>query len=462
MARIAHRSLLLVMIIALLLLLTLVHPLLTSSKACGRTSSLALKAYSFRNIFADFNRLKAEIDLEFAKMFKFGDQNQNVYDYETEMNNLIAERRKGNISEPPLTAEETAVLNDLAEMSGYADGEDFFKKNYGKIGNLFPDISIADAKIRFAQQMLRTPGITFLRKFGKGLWKGQSEDKRGAIRSQIDNFFEQLPPVNLVNGFPPNNEVDSRFEKWREACKDGLSGFDFTKIPSAVPCSNRFKSPFGPVSSSACYEEMGKVVSLEAIRKSNVFLNSKIILTVLKPAIVNTLSVSTLVKDQTGQHILLQIWNMSPKPKPALNDIEILPVGARFFLKNPFVKEGMDGWPVLRVDQPFDLIRLDIPPLHGSILVVGDGDFSFSHALARMNDQRGKAKITTTSLDSYSSVCEKYAKARENLDRLHKTSNVTVLHEIDATNLRETLRGDDNERKWTSIVWNCPSFCTNG
>jgi hypothetical protein len=115
--------------------------------------------------------------------------------------------------------------------------------------------------------------------------------------------------------------------------------------------------------------------------------------------------VSTVVQDEGGQAIALQIHNMK-NLIPTTSGIDAFPIGSRFYLRNPFLKLGRDGWLLLRVDQPFDLERLDLPPLNGNILIVGDGDgdFSFSAALAKANRKRGSAQITASSLDSQDSV----------------------------------------------------------
>ena len=73
------------------------------------------------------------------------------------------------------------------------------------------------------------------------------------------------------------------------------------------------------------------------------------------------------------------------------------------------------------------------------ILVVGDGDFSFSVGLVKLLKLGGgKASyITATSLDSREEVLTKYGRSAEvNLEVLEK-SCVSVLHRVDATKLQE-------------------------
>lgn len=95
----------------------------------------------------------------------------------------------------------------------------------------------------------------------------------------------------------------------------------------------------------------------------------------------------------------------------------------------------------------------NLVPLHAGswVLVLGDGDFSFSAALARLNSsqQAGCAHITASSLDSRAAVIVKYSGARANLDELARDAHVTVLHEVDATELRD-------EGLFDTIVFNFP------
>jgi hypothetical protein len=92
------------------------------------------------------------------------------------------------------------------------------------------------------------------------------------------------------------------------------------------------------------------------------------------------------------------------------------------------------------------------PPLRGNILVVGDGDFSYSVALAKENQAQGDAKITASSLDTKDFIEETYSKGKENLEILNLDSNVQLKHELDVTENGSC----GNERVWDTIVWNFP------
>jgi hypothetical protein len=98
-------------------------------------------------------------------------------------------------------------------------------------------------------------------------------------------------------------------------------------------------------------------------------------------------------------------------------------------------------------------------PLRGKILVLGDGDFSFSKAIALQTlAQGGKAHITATSLDSRANLLAKYGKAADNLRALRFMPHVRVHHGVDATNLEETLCPQLKHQSPTydAIVWNFP------
>ena len=70
---------------------------------------------------------------------------------------------------------------------------------------------------------------------------------------------------------------------------------------------------------------------------------------------------------------------------------------------------------------------LDVPLLLGDILVMGDGDFSYSAALAKLYlEGDGEMHITATSLESGSAPL-KYEKASDNLDALQADKGVDVV-----------------------------------
>ncbi|KAK1583355.1 hypothetical protein Q3G72_022966 [Acer saccharum] len=85
------------------------------------------------------------------------------------------------------------------------------------------------------------------------------------------------------------------------------------------------------------------------------------------------------------------------------------------------------------------------------ILLVGEGDFSFSLCLALAFGSA--SNICASSLDSYDTVIQNYKKAKSNLDTLEKLG-AYVLHRVDATRMK--LLPDLRMRKFDRIIFNFP------
>jgi len=110
---------------------------------------------------------------------------------------------------------------------------------------------------------------------------------------------------------------------------------------------------------------------------------------------------------------------------------------------------------------PFQLLRAPIicsagPSVaRGRVLVVGDGNFSFSCALARILKERGEAAagITATSLDSREAVLAKYgSRAGQNLEELQGLG-CCVKHGVDATVLSASF---PQERIFDEVIFQHP------
>lgn len=87
-------------------------------------------------------------------------------------------------------------------------------------------------------------------------------------------------------------------------------------------------------------------------------------------------------------------------------------------------------------------------------LVIGDGNFSFSLALARkMGGNRG-GKIISTSLEAEQEV-NKRPMAKENVNELRKLG-VYILHNVDGTKLRANLQLLSLSTQYTTIIFNFP------
>ncbi|CAN6196357.1 unnamed protein product [Urochloa humidicola] len=86
-----------------------------------------------------------------------------------------------------------------------------------------------------------------------------------------------------------------------------------------------------------------------------------------------------------------------------------------------------------------------------SILLVGDGDFSFSLALATAF--RSGTNIVATSLDTYEVLLGKYSKAESNIMKL-KILETKVLHGVDVETIK--FHADLKNRRFDRVVFNFP------
>ncbi|GLT36798.1 hypothetical protein SLA2020_111530 [Shorea laevis] len=85
------------------------------------------------------------------------------------------------------------------------------------------------------------------------------------------------------------------------------------------------------------------------------------------------------------------------------------------------------------------------------ILLVGEGDFSFSLSLA--SSFGSASNICATSLDSEDDVINNYKNAKSNLENLKKLG-ASILHGIDATKMKNL--DDFKKRKFDRIIFNFP------
>ncbi|KAF7140717.1 hypothetical protein RHSIM_Rhsim06G0233600 [Rhododendron simsii] len=85
------------------------------------------------------------------------------------------------------------------------------------------------------------------------------------------------------------------------------------------------------------------------------------------------------------------------------------------------------------------------------ILLVGEGDFSFSLSLARSFGSA--SNILASSLDSYDVLIKKYKQAKSNLENLGLLG-ASLLHRVDATTMK--LHTDLKMRKFDRIIFNFP------
>lgn len=85
------------------------------------------------------------------------------------------------------------------------------------------------------------------------------------------------------------------------------------------------------------------------------------------------------------------------------------------------------------------------------ILLVGEGDFSFSLSLA--HSFGSASNILATSLDSYDELIKKYKQVKWNLEKL-ALLGASILHGVDATNMEHHT--DLQMRKFDRIIFNLP------
>ena len=279
-------------------------------------------------------------------------------------------------------------------------------------------------------------------------WTGNSP---GPLQTPPEDFSgdEQSPnPVfGLLpsdSGLVPNSEVDAKHEETRRWCER-----EGNIIP--VVSFMAVKSPVGPAASGASLDDLTSMTLQQLHDIGGLLPSAYLRLTVVLPAVMAACP-TTVVADDTGQHIRMAVYNSGAASS---NDAKaLLPLGARFALKLPFLKRCGDLWLGLRVDAPATLIRLDLLPLSPGqrLLVLGDGDFTFSASISSSSSRKGEAAtLTATSLDSRKEVLSKYAHAEEALGRLAIDPCATVLHGVDATALPR-----QPGFRFDTVVWNFP------
>ncbi|KAJ3315896.1 hypothetical protein HDV04_000103 [Boothiomyces sp. JEL0838] len=103
-------------------------------------------------------------------------------------------------------------------------------------------------------------------------------------------------------------------------------------------------------------------------------------------------------------------------------------------------------------------------------LILGDGNFSFSLALAQLlknpashaydlfkfSSKPKNIQLICTSFDSHSELLDKYGDAEEILEKLSHFKNVQIMHEINAWELSNHF----NDKKFDVIIWNHPHLGT--
>ena len=216
-------------------------------------------------------------------------------------------------------------------------------------------------------------------------WQELAEELGSALGLDIKGWEELLSLVKATTGggqlYPsgpglvPNKEVDARYKELRELhdAKEQLTSMIVTEA---------IKSPFGPAVAGQSLDELTPLTLKQLLTLGGIRAGSYLRLTVVQPALMFACPV-TVVADDDGRRVLLYCYNTGACT--AEDARSLFPAGARIALKNPFLKHFHDLWLGLRVDSPGTIARLDLLPLPPGhrLLVLGDGDFSFSAALAK-------------------------------------------------------------------------------
>jgi hypothetical protein len=175
------------------------------------------------------------------------------------------------------------------------------------------------------------------------------EEKKFLMSRNVQPEIVGAVPEWLPNGLPANADVLRSFQ----LCKTNLDranrhydSFNFCQTVSFLRDHSDTRSPFGPISSVACFEELGTPIRLIHLMShlGTPVPQTKILLKIVTGAVVSSSgAVSMIVADETGQYILLQMYNV----RNAKTAIQNLTPGARYFLRNPFLKLGKDSTPFL-------------------------------------------------------------------------------------------------------------------
>ena len=97
---------------------------------------------------------------------------------------------------------------------------------------------------------------------------------------------------------------------------------------------------------------------------------------------------------------------------------------------------------------------MDMLPAESEVLVVGDGDLSYSAALANVLGKREDVHLIATTLDSLGSLTKRYVRAENNVKILSSIPNVSLYYGVDARELQKYTFAKD--RKFYRIVFNFP------
>ena len=120
-------------------------------------------------------------------------------------------------------------------------------------------------------------------------------------------------------------------------------------------------------------------------------------------------------------------------------------------------------WNICVLNVKFQHVAMSLSLIHPDekVLVVGDGNFSYSYDLAiHIEKNGGTGKITATSFDSPDQLERKYEKATQYIGKIRSMKH-TVLHGVDATELVKSLHAQSSEKDtgkvtFDKVIFNFP------
>lgn len=91
-----------------------------------------------------------------------------------------------------------------------------------------------------------------------------------------------------------------------------------------------------------------------------------------------------------------------------------------------------------------------------TILLIGEGNFSFAKSLCENYLEEGADNLTATCYDTEEVLYQKYEEAKDNVE-LVRSFGGTVLFEVDGTDLPKAVK----KNKYTKIIFNFPHIGKN-
>ena len=98
-----------------------------------------------------------------------------------------------------------------------------------------------------------------------------------------------------------------------------------------------------------------------------------------------------------------------------------------------------------------------LQPNYQHVLILGDGNFSFSWSLTdKLSTKNTNFKIICSSFDSRDEVLQKYPESSFFLSKLSKFQNVTIVHGINASTSLKNQLEDKESAGINHVIFNFP------